>query len=182
MQVYQNLEMMKSKCHEIVKYKPENYRDMVYCVDEWTSVSDIGHSFEGTVLTLEEYISMENNYLNAVKDILIASGCKYMTIYYAEIHPRSIKKFLRKSILHEPVSETIDFITSFEEEQRITIDTAIALFRYCLRDYIYIEFTNNAKGVAFDSGYDYYMHVKTPLDEATLRTIVTKHNLYLDPR
>lgn len=48
----------------IIKYNPA-FRDErgAYLKDEWTSVSDVGKSFDGEVLTFEEYYKIENAYV-----------------------------------------------------------------------------------------------------------------------
>ena len=35
-------------------------------VDDWTAISDIGDSFYGKVLTLEDYLEVENRYSNII--------------------------------------------------------------------------------------------------------------------
>ena len=67
--------------HEIVKYSPEYYNSSgVYLRDEWSSVYDIGKSFDGKVLSITDYLSVENAYLQAIKMIIIAAGCSYVTL------------------------------------------------------------------------------------------------------
>lgn len=54
-----NSPFIKYGC-EIVKYQPQYYKDGVYTKNEWISVSDIGESFDGEVLTKEEYLMVES--------------------------------------------------------------------------------------------------------------------------
>jgi hypothetical protein len=45
----------------ITKYDPQN-RDAnghYTLVDEWTSISDVGKSFQGKILTMEQYLAIE---------------------------------------------------------------------------------------------------------------------------
>jgi hypothetical protein len=65
---------------EIVKYKPQYYKDGIYTKNEWISVSDIGSSFDGEVLTKEEYLRVEAAYVDTVKELLEISGVKFLTI------------------------------------------------------------------------------------------------------
>ena len=174
--------MNKGKWHEIVKYKPENYRDRIYYGDEWSSPYYLGKRFGGKIFTVEEYLGVENNYMDTLREIIIASGCKYLYIWHTSIHTGLIRIHLRKSKLKEPKPQTLALLLSVKEETRVTIDKTIELSRYCLRECVEIKFVNKSKKFAVEFGEDCYMYVKTPLDEATLRTIVTKHNLYLDPR
>ena len=74
-----NSPFIKYGC-EIVKYQPQYYKDRVYTKNEWISVSDIGRSFDGEVLTKEEYLRVESAYVDTVKELLEVSGVKFLTI------------------------------------------------------------------------------------------------------
>ena len=55
----------------VTKYNPSG-RDIngAYTENEWTSSSDINSSFNGKVLTIEEYMKVENAYAAAVLHIM----------------------------------------------------------------------------------------------------------------
>lgn len=60
--------------HEIVKYSPENYDENgVYTKDEWISRSDIDTVYEGKPFTLEEYLNIEQRYVNVILSIINSS-------------------------------------------------------------------------------------------------------------
>lgn len=178
-----NSELSERKLwHEIAKYPPARYHNRVFMDDDWTSPCDIGTERSGHILTIDEYLEMEHNYINTLTQILEASGCRYLTIHHAEVHVRNVRSCLRKSKLGEPIHATLSRILSIEEEQRVSLKTVAELFKYCLREYIYLEFTNDSRKVAVKPGYDYYMYIKTPLPVNVLRPIVNSNNLFLDPR
>ena len=65
-----NSPFIKYGC-EIVQYQPQYYKDFVYTKNEWISVSDIGRSFDGEVLTKEEYLRVESAKLPIVTDCIV---------------------------------------------------------------------------------------------------------------
>ena len=71
--------------HEIVKYRPEFYdKKGRYQKDEWTSFSDVGKEYEGRIVTMEEYLEIENRFISITHAILEEAGCKYITLGYVE--------------------------------------------------------------------------------------------------
>lgn len=54
---------MENIFHEIVKYPPSGYnKDGIYMYDDWTSISDIGKSFNGKIFSAKDYLKVENQY------------------------------------------------------------------------------------------------------------------------
>lgn len=152
--------------HEIVKYPPENYdKNGIYTCDEWTDYSCIGHKFNGIVLTKEEYLKVENSYIQCAKEIMQASGCSYLTI--ADIY-----KFGRH----------IKALSKFKYKTRIYPCDFDMILRETLRGRIDCHMVNLRRKYGVYTGYDYYMSVRTPLDWDALNEIVKSHGLYLDPR
>ena len=49
-------------------------------IDEWTSFSDIGKIFNNKVLTMDEYLLIENKYLKFIEDLLNECNVKQLTI------------------------------------------------------------------------------------------------------
>lgn len=149
------------RTHEIVKYPPEGYDDNgVYCRDEWTDFSDIGKAFGGVVLTREDYLEVENRYVECAVEIIEASQCKYMTIGYVADYQNK----------------------GYRYKDRINGDQLRDVLRDILRNETWCVLVNLKHKVQIDFGWDYYMHVICPLEETRLRRIVESHNLYLNPR
>lgn len=151
--------------HEIVKYSPQGYdKQGIYTFDEWTDISDIGKEFSGRLLQEDEYLKVENSYIQCAKEIMLKSGCSYLTIGYIEKSSRN-KRF-----------------SKYKYKGRIYPHEFGTLLKYMLRNDIYCHLVNLRKGAGIYIGYDYYMRVKTPLDDDTLNKIVRSYDLYLDPR
>ncbi|MDO4573689.1 MAG: hypothetical protein Q4D98_00580 [Planctomycetia bacterium] len=65
----------------ITKYDPQ-FRDEIgaYRRDEWTSITDIGRTFEGKLFSAAAYFEMENRYIETIHTLLHAYDLSEMTI------------------------------------------------------------------------------------------------------
>lgn len=169
--------------HEIVKYSPKNYDDNgVYIKDEWSSRSDIGAVYDGKPFTLEEYLDVEQRYVNVVLSIMRATNCKYMTIQYLEADKDYIAKQIKATKYREIDYHLLMSISLLEEGRRISIERMSDILRLALREYIYVELSNKEHGVFVKFGYDYYLNVACSLSNEELEHIARKESLFLDPR
>lgn len=169
--------------HEIVKYNPAFYNeDGVYCKDEWTSVSDIGKCFNGNVLTKEEYFAVENNYVDAVCEILQVVGTDNLTIEYIEKDDEWIEEQMVNSKIPEQDFQLLPNAKGLKQGQIMSVNEFRNTARLCLREYIYIIFSSRAYNLKIEFGYDYYMYIACPLSKEKLSDITTRHSLFLDPR
>lgn len=151
--------------HEVAKYSPKGYNSNgVYEKDEWTDMSDIGKEFNGRILLKAEYLKIENSYIQCARQIMSESQCSYLTIGYIEKSNYS-KRF-----------------SKYKYKTRIYHNDFERLMQYMLRGYIYCHLINIKRGFELYVGYDYYMIIRTPLDDETLNKIIRSHDLYLDPR
>ncbi|STO08237.1 hypothetical protein [Exiguobacterium aurantiacum] len=66
--------------YNVTKYDPETRGE----VDEWTDMSCIGNTYDGTVFTLEEYLRVEANYIEAIERMMDDLGVKTLTVSYLE--------------------------------------------------------------------------------------------------
>lgn len=169
--------------HEIVKYSPENYNENgVYTKDEWISRSDIGTVYEGKPFTLEEYLDVEQRYVNVVLSVMKATNCKYMTIQYLEADKAYITKQIKASKFRKIDSRLLSSVPLLEKNERISSTKISDILRLALREYIYVVLSNKEHGVFVKFGYDYYLNVSCSLSNDVLEDIVRKEGLFLDPR
>lgn len=169
--------------HEIVKYNPAFYNEGgVYCKDEWTSVSDIGKSFNGKVLTQEEYFAVENKYVDAVCEILQVVGADSLTIEYIEKQDKWIEEQMANSNIPEQDFQLLPNAKSLKQGQTMSVNGFRNAARLCLREYIYAIFSSQACNLKIEFGYDYYMYIECPLSKEKLSDITARHSLFLDPR
>ena len=148
--------------HEIVKYEPRYYDENgAYQKDEWTCFSDVGKEYEGKVVTMEDYLDVENRFINITRAILEASGCKYITLGYMEARRRK----------------------GLKEGMRVRVQDIDPFLRFALRGKAYIVFINKSKNIQFDFDNDVlYMNLNCRIPNDELRAIVESRGLYLDPR
>ena len=65
----------------ITKYNPRlRNKSGHYLIDEWTEYSDIGKSFNGIILTMNEYRNFENRYINSAIMMLTEAGIDEMIV------------------------------------------------------------------------------------------------------
>lgn len=171
-----NSPFIKFGC-EIVKYQPQYYKDGVYTKDEWISVSDIGRSFDGEVLTKEEYLRVESAYVDTVKELLEISGVKFLTV----VNPCNFY-MLRAKALKKENKALYQVVSSLMEGQRIVVSKIDTVLKACLRELFWCALVNEAKKVQVDVGYDYYLHFHSRLPEETISKIARSHGLYCNPR
>ena len=168
--------------HEIAKYNPSNYADGIYTVDEWTSMSDVGKCYHGIMFALEDYLKVEQQYLDAVLSILCATGCKYMSIQYLEADRNLVEEQIKSSKNYNSDAPLLKSLPKLQVNKRIGLQEIDQIIRLNLREYIYAVLVNKKHQLKIEFGYDYYLRVCTALDDATLRSIVGGAGLFLDPR
>ena len=169
--------------HEIVKYSPQNYdSNGIYTTDEWTSMWDVDKKFDGKLFTLEEYLRVEQRYVSVILSIMKAMNCKYMTIQYLEADKEYITSSIKSSKFYNIDSELLKSLPLLEENRRIHISKITDIIRLSLREYIYVVLRNKEHKLHIKFGYDYYLNVSCPLNYDTLKNIVYREGLYLDPR
>lgn len=154
----------------IVKYNPRYYDEEKYLRNEWTSIADVGLTFDDGILTMEDYIRVENNYISCIKEIVEATGCKKLMVGFIEGHYRlKIKK----------ANNEIRYVYPRSLLNLKDIDDVL---KKVIREEEWVVLINKSKGVMIDFGYDLYLHIRCNLEIDKVRKIVKKNNLFFDPR
>lgn len=107
------------KSIRVTKYNPKNRNASgnYTLVEEWTSISDVGDSYEGQVFTMDQYLATEEKYVKAVEVLMQKTGIINLKIVSLENHsnesdfdltegktiPRKFVKELVKMILREKI-------------------------------------------------------------------------------
>lgn len=174
--------------HSIVKYKPEFYNEKGhYTKSEWTGRWGVGRVYDGHLVTLEEYLEVEQKYVDAVVKIMNLTECKYLTVSYMEDTVQTTK---------ESILEMLDRKNPFLQYDKLLYNSYMKLYegrrfdvigipdviRLNLRGYTYTALTNLHKKLEIHFGFDYYMHFNTKFPSDILREEIRKIGLYLDPR
>ena len=150
---------MKSYFYEIVKYHPAGYKDRIYTFDDWTSISDIGKIFRTGILSADDYIKVEDSYVNTILTVMSETDCHYLTIEYVEAYDDEIVKRMKeyKQRYNIPV---LDPIPNLKKGKEVSKNEAAVLFRLCLRGLFDINFSFKSKKLKIEFGYDYYLYIK----------------------
>ena len=122
----------------ITKYNPE-FRDSnnIYQKDEWTSFSDINKIFNGKKLQLQEYLTVEKLYLNAILQFI-----KIMNIPFIEINDLE-KNELDKEIINKYAEiypdEIINTYNTINNRSIIMLDKLEQICILTLREHIWLK-------------------------------------------
>lgn len=130
----------------ITRYDPQ-YRDNrgAYLNDEWTDYSDIGRrTFEGKMLTREEYLKTENAYIQAVLLYMEDLNINTLRISCLEKDGKCPKKVL---------VDDIEIVKNMD----IAREKLTPILQSILRNKFWGKFETEEMYVHF--GYDYYMYV-----------------------
>ncbi len=152
----------RRRSHEIVKYRPEYYdEDGHYQKDEWTSFEDVGSEYDGKIVTIDDYLEIENRFIDITHAIIEESRCEFVTLGYVE-------QYRSKAV---------------KEGKRVHVPHLDYCLRLALRGEAFIVFINRSRGVQFDWSSDcLYMHLYCRIPLNRLRSIVESRGLFLDPR
>ena len=127
--------------YRITKYNPVfRNRHGAYLRDEWTSFSDIGHSFAGVVLTHEEYQRVEDAYVTVAISFLRESGQSRLTVTGLEHNRR--------------------YPIDFTEGSVLGLEQLESVIRLILREKCWCRLEGSAGFLHF--GWDYYMYTGVP--------------------
>ena len=133
------------------KYDP-CYRDScgVYLRNEWTSFSDIGQIFEDNKFIFEDYMKMEDAYIDAIIFFMECLGIEALKVANLEKH----------GALDHNQYYTQNMIDTFENIKNgdlVTLEKIKVLSRLILREDLWCKFESSNMYVHF--GYDYYLYI-----------------------
>lgn len=140
--------------YRISKYNPLYRCAGRYLKDEWTDFSDIGKIFEGNVLTEQEYLSVEQNYISCLVDILRLADVDVLSITALECY--------------EDVP--------WKNQQRVSIEIMPELFQNCLRNKCWCKLEEQKAYIHF--GYDYYVYIGSVLSCDLIEKMCKKYSLF----
>jgi hypothetical protein len=160
--------------YRVCKYDPA-FRDEngAYQRDEWTSVSDIGRSFDGVVLDVHTYLSAEDAYVRAVREFMADAGVS--TLRVVSLKPAVDLDSLRRYGLPD-ANELTRLVDELREGTELSGTELDQVCRLCLREVLPCRLESPGRLVA-RVGYDYYLHIGTAARSE--RAIAKVHELGL---
>ena len=145
------------------KYDPSN-RDPwgAYTVDEWTSSSDVGRVYNGSIVTPVDYLQIEDAYVACVKQLLAYSHCDGLCIsgledrrgHWKREEARRGRPFL------DPVIARMRPAALGPLQDGLTLGGTDleSLVRMILREQLWCRLAGPG-GTQVRFGYDYYMYI-----------------------
>lgn len=144
-------------CYRVSKYDPKFRVDGKFTIDDWTSISDVGNVFSGHILTMQEYKTTEQNYIDFVKNILQICSISELEVVQLEKYKSHLK---------------------WKDHQRIKFPQISSFMKDCLREKCWAKLEANDFYIYF--GYDYYMYFGTTLNEQMLHEIGHRFKLFVE--
>lgn len=162
----------------VTKYNPK-YRDEkgVYLRDEWTSVSEIDRITNShVILTIQDYISTENRYVEAILDMMSCLNIQKLSISGLEKWGDTLDITNFPSLYSEKMRSLYDQVTNglwLEKDQISDIS------RLILREKIWCKLKCDSR-MYVHFGHDFYMFIGSEvMCENTINNI-EKSGLYVE--
>lgn len=146
------------KEYKITKFDPQNRLEGIYAVHEWTSISDVGKVFDSGVLTYQQYVQVEQNYIDCCIELLQKSNIPELFVCSPEYYDKGLRF---PSILY-----------SENEIRRVIM--------LCLREKCWVKLESDNFYIHF--GYDYNMYIGTNLSAICVQEIAKTHNLFCEEK
>lgn len=139
-------------CWRITKYDPKK-RNLQgwFLEDTWISYGDIGSVYQGKKLTYNEYVHVEDLYINAIVLLMNCLNVSHLQVKSLENHG---------SINENPSIDTeeVIFVNGLEENDILSLKQVKIAVKLILRNYFWCKLVAKHK-MFVHFGYDYYMYI-----------------------
>ncbi len=137
--------------YRITKYNPAfRNPEGAYLKNDWTSVSEIGKTFDSKPLTQEEYLQTEDAYVKAIMLFMDYLNLPTLKIIRLSKHDLSPNNNYPESLI-----KTYEMISKGQE---VNPEQVGNIARLALREEIGCQLQSNKK-MFVHFGYDYYMYI-----------------------
>jgi hypothetical protein len=159
--------------YRITKYNPI-YRDEngAYIKDEWISYSDVGEAFGGEKLTLNEYLDVENKYIDSIIAFMNCSNFQALKVSSLEI-------IESPEIDKNSTEQMVGIYKNIKNNATFSIGDIKDLCRLILRNYIWCKLVADTN-LEIHFGYDYYMYIVSRLACANVVRDIQKNGLFVE--
>ncbi len=170
--------------YNVTKYDPETRGE----VDEWTDMSCIGDTYDGTVFTLEEYLRVEANYIEAIERMMDDLGVKTLTVSYLErrFHDYAFRPSAKRAFDALYPIRMRDMRKKMKTGKVLSRRHIPNMLRLMLRNGLYAELEHKAEGSDEEYtfkvfiGYDYMMGVHSVVNLSSLQDELFQLAIYLE--
>ena len=169
--------------YRISKYDP-SFRDEHgrFMGEDWTSFSDIGKEYHGTVLTNLQYAAVEAKYIDAVTTVLRQNQIHSMIVGKLEkpFSAATLKAMLGRSHLPFPPSDAA-FVLRIKDGARLDMAEIEKAVMLVLRDCFWCELSSESGAVKLAFGYDYYVYLQGVTIDADTIASFRLEGIYIEP-
>lgn len=165
--------------YRITKYNPKYRSDRgAYMREDWTSISDIGITYNKKILNRDGYLEVENNYLAALSIIFAYFNSKGVIVKKLE------KNFsyseVKKRMFNIIGADVEGNFNSIKNNDVLNLQKAIMVSTFILRETMWCELVDVEKNFIITFGYDYYLYCEcNSLSDEIIEQIEEK-NLFVD--
>lgn len=159
--------------YRITKYNPAFRNEQgFYTKKDWTSISDIGKTFDEGILTIEEYKQIEDAYVNAINIILQENDISKMTVCKLEKND-CIEEYILSQKDKELYATIFDF-------SKLVLNDVETIIRLALRELIWCTLSCHTKKLEIEFGYDYYMYVRCDEISVSAQKRISEYGLFVE--
>ena len=144
--------------YRISKYDPVYRINGIYQRREWTSIADVGSSFDGKILNMGDYLAVEQSYIRLLAFLAEKSKAFPLRISNLEGGQEGIWK----------------------EGQMIEPGLFSMIAADCLRENCWCRLLSDDFFIHF--GYDYYVYVGCDLMHDEIKNIASRFGLFVEER
>jgi hypothetical protein len=136
------------KHFKLSKYSNSDYENTD---DTWTSVSDIGHEFRNEILTRNDYLLVEDKYVEVLHLFLNRPQCNDFKVLRYEDN-RGLETN------NNSYFNISDPMLKIRGGEILSVDIMLVLFRLCLREVMWLRLQSKS-GCYITFGYDFYVNI-----------------------
>jgi hypothetical protein len=157
----------------ITKYDPEKRNSQGWFIeDTWTSYSDIGNIYQGKKLTHDQYVLVENLYINAIVLFMKDLEISHLQVKDLENHD------------HISEDSSVDkmeimFVNAMKENDLLSLEQVKMAVKLILREYFWCKLISKHK-MFVHFGYDYYMFVGSSVECRDTLQKIRESGLYVE--
>ncbi len=171
--------------YRVTKYNPCYRNDKGFYVlkDEWHLYAQLGDIFEGKVFTYEDYLTVEDAYVEAILCFMDCLNLESLSVTSLEKNGlREISKLVKSKAKKNTfyTTKVLEIANNLHNGMvAADLETIAIITRLVLRENCWLKFEANGMYVHF--GCDYYMYIGIKkLCEAAIKQITTL-GLFVEP-
>jgi len=146
------LEINVKYCWRITKYDPKKRNSQGWFLeDTWISYGDIGSVYQGEKLTYDEYVRVEDLYINAIVLLMNCLDVSQLQVKYLENHGS-----INEDALVD--KEEVIFVNGLKENDLLSLEQVKVASKLILRNYFWCKLIGKHK-MFVDFSHDYYMYI-----------------------